>query len=242
MMKIRLFGALIASAALAACGGGGEDAGGDASETADTMENAAQETSAEDASAGEDMAADEASGGDSDAASGGEGMAEEAEAAADDMAGMADDAMDSAEEMAGDAAEAMDGAMEDAAQAAEDAAGSSDDGGFTVAGLTGDPEAGRRVFARCRSCHVLEEGVNRVGPSLYGIFGRETGSVEGFRYSDANANAGVTWTKDTMFEYLENPREYIPGTIMSFPGLRDPQDRADVIAYMKQNGGDPDAG
>ena len=233
MMKTRLFGALIASAALAACGGG-QDAGGDASDTADGMENGAQQAAAEDTSGGEDMAAEDASGGDA--------MADDTEAPADDMAGMAEDAMDSAEEMAGDAAEAMDGAMEDAAQAAEDAAGSSDDGGFTVAGLTGDPEAGRRVFARCRSCHVLEEGVNRVGPSLYGIFGRETGSVEGFRYSDANANAGVTWTKDTMFEYLENPREYIPGTIMSFPGLRDPQDRADVIAYMKENGGDPDAG
>ncbi|MFW6300678.1 MAG: c-type cytochrome, partial [Oceanicaulis sp.] len=117
-----------------------------------------------------------------------------------------------------------------------DAAG--DDDQFMVAGLTGDPEQGRRVFARCRSCHVLDEGENRVGPSLYGIFGRETGSVEGFRYSDANANAGITWTHETMFEYLENPREYIPGTIMAFPGLRDEQDRADVVAYISENGGD----
>jgi cytochrome c len=119
-----------------------------------------------------------------------------------------------------------------------DAAGAADDGPLVIAGLTGDPEAGRRVFARCRSCHVLEEGVNRVGPSLYGIFGRETGSVEGFRYSEANANAGITWTHETMFEYLENPREYIPGTIMAFPGLRDEQDRADVVAYISANGGE----
>ena len=234
MMKYRLFGALIASAALAACGGGGEDAGNDTSDSDGAMDNAAQETSAEETSNGAEMAG----GGDmaDDAASESESMGDMAEDAASD-------AMDAAEDMAGDAADAVEGAAEDAADAAQDAAnGASDDGAFTVAGLTGDPEAGRRVFARCRSCHVLEEGVNRVGPSLYGIFGRETGSVEGFRYSDANANAGITWTKDTMFEYLENPREYIPGTIMSFPGLRDPQDRADVIAYMKENGGDPDAG
>jgi cytochrome c len=93
------------------------------------------------------------------------------------------------------------------------------------------------VFARCRSCHVLDEGVNRVGPSLYGIFGRPAGSVEGFRYSEANTNSGVVWSGETMFEYLENPREYIPGTIMAFPGIRDAQDRADLIAYIKDNGG-----
>ena len=239
MMNIRLFGALIASAALAACGGG-EDAGGDAAQNADAMADGAQETSSEDMGGGEDMAAESDASGDEGMSDGSmSDMAEDAEAAAED-------AMDSAEEMAGDASEAMEGAAEDMAEAAEEATsggeGMGEDGQFMVAGLTGDPEAGRRVFARCRSCHVLEEGVNRVGPSLYGIFGRETGSVEGFRYSEANANAGITWTADTMFEYLENPREYIPGTIMSFPGLRDPQDRADVIAYMKANGGDPDAG
>jgi cytochrome c len=247
MMKIRLFGALIASAALAACGGG-EDAGGDASETTSAMADGAQETSAEETSGGEGMAGDD-------------GAAEESAPAEDTMGDMAEDAQGAAEDMANDAAAAAEGAAEDmmdgATQAAEDAAGAmedaagaaqdaaadaSSDGPLVIAGLTGDPEAGRRVFARCRSCHVLEEGVNRVGPSLYGIFGRETGSVEGFRYSDANANAGITWTGETMFEYLENPREYIPGTIMSFPGLRDPQDRVDVIAYMKENGGLGDEG
>lgn len=100
------------------------------------------------------------------------------------------------------------------------------------ADLTGDAAAGETVFAQCRTCHLVEEGKNGVGPSLYGIIGRASGSIEGFRYSDANANSGVTWTPEVMFEYLEAPREFMPGTRMAFPGLKDPQDRADVIAYL----------
>lgn len=227
MMKLRLFGALIASAALAACGGGEDaaDTAGAEESAADNVEQVAEtaeDTAEEAAAAAEDTGSDMADAADE--------MAGAAEGAMDDMADAAEGA---AEDMADAAADAADEAM------GADASASDSDGAFTIAGLTGDVEAGRRVFARCRSCHVIEEGVNRVGPSLYGIFGRETGSVEGFRYSDANANAGITWTAETMFEYLENPREYIPGTIMAFPGLRNEQDRADVIAYIKANGGDP---
>lgn len=119
-----------------------------------------------------------------------------------------------------------------------DAASAGDDGAFVINGLTGDAEAGARVFARCRSCHVLDEGVNRNGPSLYGIIGRTAGTVEGFRYSDANANSGIVWTEQALFDYLENPRQYIPGTFMAFPGLRTEQERADIIAYIKENGGE----
>ena len=100
------------------------------------------------------------------------------------------------------------------------------------ADLTGDAAAGETVFAQCRTCHLIEEGKNGVGPSLYGVIGRTAGTIEGFRYSDANANSGVTWTPEVMYEYLEAPREFMPGTRMAFPGLRDPQDRADVIAYL----------
>lgn len=100
------------------------------------------------------------------------------------------------------------------------------------ADLTGDAAAGETVFAQCRTCHLVDEGKNGVGPSLYGIVGRQAGSIEGFRYSDANANSGVTWTPEVMFEYLEAPREFMPGTRMAFPGLKNPQDRADVIAYL----------
>jgi cytochrome c len=101
------------------------------------------------------------------------------------------------------------------------------------AGMTTDAKAGERVFALCRSCHVLDEGVNRVGPSLYNIVGRKSGSVPGFNYSDANKNSGVTWTTDVLFEYLEDPKGFMPGTKMAFPGIKNPQDRANLIAYLE---------
>jgi cytochrome c len=72
-----------------------------------------------------------------------------------------------------------------------------------------------------------------VGPSLYQIVGRESGTVTGFKYSAANQNSDIVWTEENLFTYLENPQASIPGTIMAFPGLRNPQDRADVIAYLK---------
>ncbi|MBX9747150.1 MAG: cytochrome c family protein, partial [Hyphomonadaceae bacterium] len=80
-----------------------------------------------------------------------------------------------------------------------------------------------------------EQGVNRVGPSLYGIVGRRAGSIPGFRYSAANQSSGITWTEQELFNYLQDPRARIPGTIMAFVGLRNPQQRADVIAYLKAN-------
>lgn len=115
------------------------------------------------------------------------------------------------------------------------AAGAPAAGGATVtlAGLTGDPVAGERVFAQCRTCHSVVAGENKVGPSLAGIIGRESGTIPGFRYSQANLDSNVTWTPEVMFEYLENPREFMPGTYMSFVGLRQPQQRADVIAYLQ---------
>lgn len=101
--------------------------------------------------------------------------------------------------------------------------------------LSGDTERGRRIFAQCATCHSPEQGVNRVGPSLYGVVGRHSGSIAGFRYSDANRNSGITWSEQELFTYLENPRARVPGTIMAFNGLRNPQQRADVIAYLKHN-------
>jgi len=99
----------------------------------------------------------------------------------------------------------------------------------------GDPEAGKKVFNQCRACHALEEGQHRVGPSLHGVFGREAGAVESFRrYSDALKESGIVWTEDTIDKYLENPRDFIPGNIMSFPGIKSAEKRADVIAYLKE--------
>ncbi|MDZ4138156.1 MAG: cytochrome c family protein [Erythrobacter sp.] len=101
------------------------------------------------------------------------------------------------------------------------------------ASMTTDTAAGEKVFALCRSCHVLDEGMNRVGPSLYNIVGRASGSVDGYSYSDANKNSGVTWTTDVLFEYLENPKAFMPGTKMAFPGIKNAQDRANLVAYLE---------
>lgn len=101
------------------------------------------------------------------------------------------------------------------------------------ASFTGDAAAGQRTFAQCRTCHAVEAGVNRVGPSLHGVIGRTAGTVPSYNYSVANKNSGKVWNEQTMFEYLEDPRAYIPGTKMSYVGLKDAQQRANVIAYLK---------
>jgi cytochrome c len=97
----------------------------------------------------------------------------------------------------------------------------------------GDPAKGERVFAKCKACHTLD-GKNRVGPTLAGVFGRTAGKVEGFKYSDAMAGSGVVWDEETIEKYLENPKEFVPGNKMIFPGLKKEDDREDVIAYLKQ--------
>lgn len=99
--------------------------------------------------------------------------------------------------------------------------------------LSGDAAKGERIYRQCQTCHVTDAGVNKVGPSLHGIIGRKAGTVPNFRYSNANRISGITWTEQELFNYLENPRARVPGTIMAFVGLRSPQDRADVIAYLK---------
>ena len=101
------------------------------------------------------------------------------------------------------------------------------------ASLTGDAEAGKKVFAKCMTCHSVDAGVNKVGPTLHGVVGRHSGSVEGYSYSDANKNSGITWTPEELYVYLADPQATIPGTKMAFPGLKDPQDRANVIAYLQ---------
>lgn len=98
----------------------------------------------------------------------------------------------------------------------------------------GDPAKGEKIFARCKICHSLEEGTNKIGPSLHGVFGRKAGTLEGYNYSDALKNADVVWSEETLDPWVKNPREFIPGTKMIFAGLPKEQDRQDLIAYLKQ--------
>jgi cytochrome c len=107
----------------------------------------------------------------------------------------------------------------------------------SAAAQEGNAEEGAEVFKKCRACHeVGPDAKNKVGPVLNGIIGRKAGTIEGFAYSNANKAAGakgLTWTEDVLLKYLENPLTYMPGTKMAFAGLKDEQDRKDLIAYLK---------
>lgn len=92
---------------------------------------------------------------------------------------------------------------------------------------------GRRLFRRCASCHTLGDGDRHlVGPNLHGMFGRQVGGAEGFRFSRALEEADFVWTKAELDEWLANPRTYLPGNRMSFAGLRNESDRNDLIAFL----------
>jgi cytochrome c len=102
----------------------------------------------------------------------------------------------------------------------------------------GSAEDGAEVFKKCRACHdVGPDARNKVGPELNDIIGRKAGTVVGFAYSDANKAAGakgLAWSQDTLLKYLEQPLSFMPGTKMAFAGLKDEQDRKDVIAYLQK--------
>jgi len=107
-----------------------------------------------------------------------------------------------------------------------------------AAAQEGNAEEGAEVYKKCRACHeVGPEAKNRVGPVLNEIIGRKAGTIDGFAYSDANKAAGaggLVWTEEVLFKYLESPLVFMKGTKMAFVGLKDPQDRKDVIAYLKK--------
>lgn len=96
-----------------------------------------------------------------------------------------------------------------------------------------DAAAGEKAFAKCKACHKTEAGKNAVGPSLFGIVGRQAGTVEGFKYSDANKNSGVTWTADVLDKYLTDPKAFMPGNKMAFAGVKDDAERKNIIAYLE---------
>jgi cytochrome c len=114
---------------------------------------------------------------------------------------------------------------------------------FLAAGPTaaraGDPVAGEKIFKRCFVCHMVgEEAKTRVGPVLNGLIGRKAGTYEGFKYTEANKNSGLVWDEATLAKYLKNPKAMIPGTSMTFAGIRKDEEIADLIAYLKQFGPD----
>ena len=100
-----------------------------------------------------------------------------------------------------------------------------------------DVERGQRLFRACMACHTLEAGRQKVGPSLYGLMGRTAGTVEGYRYSPGMVSfgeEGAIWDDATLDAYLKAPRSLVRRTKMGFPGMRSDEDRANIIAYLKE--------
>lgn len=100
-----------------------------------------------------------------------------------------------------------------------------------------DPQMklGKRVYLMCRSCHSTEaDGRHKVGPNLHGIFGRKAGTADGFKYSDVVIKSGITWSEETINEWLVKPKNFLPGNKMAFAGVPKEEDRKALIAYLKQ--------
>ena len=106
--------------------------------------------------------------------------------------------------------------------------------GAGAAHAAGDADKGKKVFRKCMACHSLKEGENKVGPSLHGVFGRHAGAVEGFKYSDALKSSDVVWDEESIAHWVEAPKDFIPKNKMAFAGVRKEDERADLIAYLKE--------
>ena len=104
-----------------------------------------------------------------------------------------------------------------------------------------DVNKGKTLFLQCRACHSLTAAnePGKIGPTLYGVVGRAAGSVPGFAYSDAVSKSGLTWTAENISAWLERPSDFLPGNKMVFIGVKDAQDRANVIAYIQQESAKP---
>ena len=101
--------------------------------------------------------------------------------------------------------------------------------------LAQDADAGKTSFNKCLACHAVGDGAkNKVGPVLNGLDGRKSGTVEGYSYSDANKNSGITWSKDQFLDYIKDPKAKIPGTKMVFASIKNEKEAGDLWAYISQ--------
>jgi len=108
---------------------------------------------------------------------------------------------------------------------------------FATLLASADAGAGERLFRQCSACHKLEDGANGTGPHLYAVVGRDVGSVDSFAaYSGALSEVAEVWTPENLNGFLEAPRSWAPGTSMGYNGMRKPEDRANLIAYLQQSG------
>lgn len=96
-----------------------------------------------------------------------------------------------------------------------------------------DAEAGKVDFKKCALCHTIEAGKNKLGPSLFGVVGRKSASLDNYNYSEAMKKFGHDWDRQTLDNYLADPRAVVPGTKMIFPGIKDEKERQNVIAYLE---------
>ncbi|MEP0392988.1 MAG: c-type cytochrome [Erythrobacter sp.] len=108
-----------------------------------------------------------------------------------------------------------------------------DDQAAQTANIVGDATAGKIAFQQCQSCHSIESGKHLLGPSLAGIVGAPAGKSPGFNHSPAGIASEIVWTKDNLDKFLTRPTSVIPGTMMAFPGVADPQARANIITYLE---------
>jgi cytochrome c len=100
-----------------------------------------------------------------------------------------------------------------------------------------DADAGAKVFGKCKACHKLDAGANGVGPTLFGVVGRDVAAVDGYGYSPVLVGLDGDWTPDALNGFLENPKGFAKGTKMSFSGLKKIKDRVNIIAYLQTIGG-----
>lgn len=105
-----------------------------------------------------------------------------------------------------------------------------------AAAAAGDPQRGEQLYVRCAACHAL--AYDRVGPRHCGLLGRKAGSVPGFDYSAAMKKSGIVWNAKTLDRFIANPPKALPGTTMTYAGVKDPNERADLIAYLAKAGSD----